>query len=76
MKTVNPWLLSLIVAVGFLFPAASAAWAGEPNTALFENNQPETNAGRSSGSMSPSSRECPPEAAPEKDGQHDGTQNK
>jgi hypothetical protein len=71
MKTAKLLLLSLVT-VGFSFPAA---WAGEPNTALFGNEQSQVKSDRNANSKATQGRDCPPEMSHQKDGQHTGTQH-
>lgn len=59
MKTIRPLLISTLLAFGF---ASSAALAGEPNMAVFENDYPtvKTDKNNKSGSSMPmSSADCP-----------------
>ena len=72
MKTAKLSLLSLIAAVGF---SSSAAWAGEPNTSIFGNEQPTVTSDKSANSKGTQGRDCPPEMSHEKDAQHKGTRH-
>ncbi len=72
MKTAKLLLLSLVTTVGLLFPAA---WAGEPNTAVFGNEQSQVKSDRNANSKATQGRDCPPEMSHEKDAQHIGTQH-
>jgi hypothetical protein len=72
MKTAKLLLLSLVTAVGFSFPAA---WAGEPNTAVFGNEQSQVKSDRNANSKATQGRDCPPEVSHENDDQHTGTQH-
>jgi hypothetical protein len=72
MKTAKLSLLSLLAAVGFSSPAA---WAGEPNTSIFGNEQ-STVKSDNANSKGMQGRDCPPEMSQEKDAQHKGTQHR
>jgi hypothetical protein len=72
MKTAKLLLLSLVTTVGFSFPAA---WAGEPNTAVFGNEQSQVKSDRNANSKATQGRDCPPEMSHENDAQHTGTQH-
>ena len=71
MKTAKLLLLSLVTTVGFSFPAA---WAGEPNTAVFGNEQSQVKSDRNANSKATQDRDCPPEMSHD-DAQHTGTQH-
>jgi hypothetical protein len=73
MKTAKLLLLSLVTSVGFSFPAA---WAGEPNTALFGNEQSQVKSDKNANSKAPQGRDCPPEMSHEKDTQHSEGQHR
>lgn len=72
MKTVKLLLLSLVTTVGFSFPVA---WAGEPNTTLFGNEQSLVKSDRNADSKATQGRDCPPEMSRQTDAQHTGTQH-
>lgn len=72
MKTAKLSLLSLVAAVGFSSPAA---WAGEPNTAIFGNEQSTVKSDKNTSSKGMQGRDCPPEMSHEKDAQHKGTRH-
>lgn len=74
MKAAHPLLLSLLIAASF----SSPAWAGEPNVAVFGNEQPKgkidkSHTGGNSAAMS--SEECAPKSAHEKNAQQSGSQH-
>lgn len=71
MKIAKLLLLSLVTTVGFSFPAA---WAGEPNTALFGNEQSQVKSDKNANSKATQGRDCPPEMNHE-DAQHTGIQH-
>jgi hypothetical protein len=72
MKTARLLVLSLVTTVGFSFPAA---WAGEPNTALFGNEQSQVKSDKNVNSKVTQDRDCPPKMSHEKDVQHSEGQN-
>ena len=72
MKTVKLLLLSLVTTVGFSFPAA---WAGEPNTAVFGKEQSQNKSDKNVNPNGTQGRDCPPEMSHQTDAQHTGTQH-
>lgn len=74
MKTIRLLLLSTLLVFGF----TPAVLAGEPNSAVFGNEQPKAKADKSNksgNSASMSSGDCPPKSIHEKDELHTGARH-